>query len=189
MNRAGGEDAAADAPLQVLAQSRAIALCWKVHILDCVATDRARMPAGVLLIPGSTVPVAGVARPRGCGQLYEDRDCMLPAGIALGEVMVASVGRGVALERSSLTCWSTIARACFMVGVIGAACLLSLLCWLSWSDIVSSDRGWDGCEERRKRGCRGGPGGRCSEKESEESRVWYSKYVGCFIRKKEEGRR
>ena len=114
---------------------------------------------------------------------------MLPAGIALGEVMVASVGRGVALERSSLTCWSTIARACFMVGVIGAACLLSLLCWLSWSDIVSSDRGWDGCEERRKRGCRGGPGGRCSEKESEESRVWYSKYVGCFIRKKEEGRK
>jgi hypothetical protein len=49
------------------------------------------MPAGVLLIPLSTVAVAGAGRCLGCGQMNEDRDCVVLAGIALGEVVVVSV--------------------------------------------------------------------------------------------------
>jgi hypothetical protein len=122
-----------------------------VHILDCVATDKARMPAGVLLIPRSGVSVVGAGRRRGCGQTNADRFCVLLTGVALGEVMAASVGEvmaaseemGVELESSSLTCWSTMARARSIVGVTGASCSLPLpRLLLLCSDIVMlSERG------------------------------------------------
>jgi hypothetical protein len=154
------------------------------------------MPAGVLLIPLSTVAVAGAGRCLGCGQMNEDRDCVVLAGIALGEVVVVSVGMGVALERSARIWLSTIARASSIIGLTGASCSRSLawsLAWtawsLAWSDIlVSSEGGGKGGERiQRKRESRGIPGG--VGKESEESRARCSKYVGCFIRKKGEGRR
>jgi hypothetical protein len=94
---------------------------------------------------------------------------VLLTGVALGEVMAASVGEvmaaseemGVELESSSLTCWSTMARARSIVGVTGASCSLPLpRLLLLCSDIVMlSERGWEELVGKGKEWCRGGGGG------------------------------
>jgi hypothetical protein len=109
-----------------------------MHILDFPATVALRRASGILLVPASTVSLAAVGVPRGCGQMKGDDLCVLPTGIGLGEGRVAFVGKGVALERlaragSWPSLWpSTIAKARLSVGVPGASCSLGLSgLWLS----------------------------------------------------------
>jgi hypothetical protein len=125
-------------PLNVLAQLRIDASDWKMHILDFPATGALRRASGILLVPASTVSLAAVGVPRGCGQMKGDDLCVLPTGIGLGEGRVAFVGKGVALERLARaglwpSLWpSTIAKARLIVGVPGASCSLGLSgLWLS----------------------------------------------------------
>jgi hypothetical protein len=79
---------------------------------------------------------------------------VVPIGIALGEVVIASAGRGVALERSARAWLSTISRASSMNGSTVSSCSRSLLWLLSWSDIlVPSECGRE--RRERKKECRG----------------------------------
>jgi hypothetical protein len=88
--------------LNVLARVRLVSSDWRVHLLDFLDSDKARMPAGVLLTPLSTVSLAGVERVRGCDHTYDDRFGVPLIGVAMGEVMLASVGKGVVLAPSAL---------------------------------------------------------------------------------------
>jgi hypothetical protein len=139
-------------PMNVSARSLVVASDWKVHILDSVATDALRRASGILLVPASTVSLAAVGVPRGCGQMKGDDLCVLPTGIGLGDGTAFFVGWGVGLERwpsmiakvrsiiglgdgmadcvgrgDELECrLSTIARARSIVGLTGASCSLPL---------------------------------------------------------------